>query len=285
MVDIHEIAQSAGLTIITEDVYDPDTGETLPFDASKVQRALEITARSQQLIADLAAGIHEFFDNKLHLYFGLTKAEAAKKLFNMSVRNVQHLQNMYTMYGDDLKILGVLGMSKLRMLSEKLDEEAASSFAKDGEIELADGSTLPLDEIKDKTVKELRTKLEEVERDKRGLSTQLKEEEKTQKALIRQYESKVEQLESLLAMDDTDKENMKLIKDKKDAFTVIHTALAHVQNSFLTIGNIQLDDPEVVAGIEGLMTYTAKQLMIMVERYGVSLSFYEAAMKTMEEAR
>lgn len=284
MDNLQEIIKQTGLQLVTENIIDPETNEQLPFDAGKVQRALEIVARSRRAIGELAEGINEFFENKLYLYFGMNKATAAKELFGMSVKSVQDLQAIHNAYGPELKAIDFIGISKLKLLKD-VGENSRASLSKDGYVELADGTELTLDEIRNNTVNELREKIAKVTSENSKLSTRLKEAEKDQKAEVSILKEKIDELESVIEMSDEDKEHLHFIKKKKEAYDTISIASANFQAAFLRIGNIVNEDPEVINAIEGMMVYIAKQLLYLTEKYGVSLAHYNDAINAMAESR
>ncbi|HNX59942.1 MAG TPA: hypothetical protein PKK43_12650 [Spirochaetota bacterium] len=273
-----EITKELGLSIPKEII--DESGEKILTNPEKVERALMLISRAQENLLDLAEAISNFFDENLYLYIGLTKPEAAERLFGMSVSTVRNLQLINERIGPENRKLALLGVSKLAMIA-KLPDAQRSELITNGELHLADGSIVSVEEIAGTAVKDMESKLRAKSNEVSALRTQLKESDKAHKEEVKQMKGEIEELEALTNIPEEDRAFYDKVTKKREIQNIIFEAQSYMHSAFMALGRIDGDAKDAGAAIEGFMTTAARKLLDLEEQFGASAGYYKTSLKAM----
>ncbi|MEJ5361127.1 MAG: hypothetical protein WHV26_03605 [Spirochaetota bacterium] len=246
---------------IPQQIIDDETGVELPFEENKVKRALEIISDFQHHIKHASVLVSEFFNEKLHLYIGLSKSEAAERFFGMSLRSVERLQRIGEVFGKQVEQIAHLGIAKLDMLAT-LPEDEIEKLLHSKTLKLADGTELSLDEIEQAKVKELERKLREEIRKNSRLNVQIKEMEEEYKSEIKELKDEINHMDKMLNIPSEDRKFYKKITSVREARTKLFEVQSNIHAAFLTMMQLELNN-EIAAEIESTLTLIAKRLLDM----------------------
>ena len=280
---LQKIAKQLNIQL-PQEIIDDETGQKLPFDEHKVIRALEIIADYQHHIKHASLLVSEFFTEKLFLYLGITRTEAAERFFGMSLRSVERLQRIGQVLGKDVEKIAHLGIVKLDMLAS-LPEENINNLLKTKTLKLADGTELSLEDIEQTKVKELERKLREEIRKNSHLKVQLKEMEEEYKSEIKELKDEISHLDKMLNIPPEDRKFYKKITSVREARAKLYEVQSNIHAAFITLMQLEPNN-DIAPEIESALTLIAKRLLDMEAYFigqgiDVSLGYRKEGIKMM----
>jgi len=286
---LQKIVKQLNIELPTE-IIDDETGAHLPFSEDKAKRALEIIADFQHQVKIASGLIAEFFGQKLYLYLGATKAEAAEHYFGMSVRSVQRLQRAYTFFGSHVDEFAQLGIVKLDMLTN-LPQDEIDQLIKTKTLTLSDGSEITVEELEQAKVKDLERKLREETRKSSRLNVQLKEMEEEYKSEIKELKDEITHLDAMLNVPPEDRKFYKKITTLREARTKLYEVQTNIHAAFITLMQLQPQNPQELAPeVESTLVLIAKRLLDMEAYFiqqgmDISLGYNRDGIKMMAEEK
>ncbi len=287
MAKQNELIKHLGLEIPKE-IIDDITGEKLPVDHDKIKLALRIIADVQYDIARLAKNVKTFFvDERLYLYLGLTKNEAASEFFYMSENTIRRFERIAIAFEEqDINNLSYLGVGKLDALSQ-LNKKQKDELIESKVLKLADGSEMSLDEIRDIRVAELEKRLKRLRLENSKLSTSLEEETDLREAELKSLKREIKDLEALTNIDEKERPFHKRITKMQEARSVVYESTSAFHAAFMILHRIEITDSNrnITADIEGLLITVANRLLQIEEHFGLSLGHLKAEMQDVAAAK
>ncbi|MBN2435610.1 MAG: hypothetical protein JXK07_10135 [Spirochaetes bacterium] len=274
LINVNELAKSAGITL-PEQILDPETGELVEMDYNKVKRGLTIVSQVRRQVFQIAKDLHEFFDEKYYLYFGMTKEEASQSLFGLNIRAVQNYQLIYERLGSQYEKFEFLGISKLKEIS-RIPEEERERLIEDGELHLADGSVITIEEITSQSTASLREKLKAQSLSNKKLKKEIEEADIEHKAEIKHLKKENQELENLLNIEEKDQPYYKKITKLRETRDLLESVQAELYSAFLRLHQISITDEneQCLADIKGVLVANAEKILNAESYFDLSLSEY-----------
>ncbi len=269
-----------------ESVVDDDTGEVLAGDPAKVNRAIGIIARVQSNVIAMAELVSEFFGDKLYLYIGLGKEEAARVCFGMSLSAVQQIERIGKTFGGRLAEFAHLGITRLDVIS-RLSEDQQREIIDNKTLTLSDGTMITVEEIGAIKVKTLEKELRSEKLRYSKLKTNFEELKEERDAEVGALKGEITDLNKLINFPPEEKEFHKRITRTREARSTILEAQSNIHAAFLRISQITVDDTnrEVLADIEGFAIVTARKLLDLEATWGALLGHYRDGVKSLARAK
>ncbi|TAL31558.1 MAG: hypothetical protein EPN93_17335 [Spirochaetes bacterium] len=281
----NELVKKLGFEL-PEKIIDDDTGETLPGDPEKIGRALGIIARVQNELLLMTELINEFFGDKLYLYLGLTREDAARVCFGMSLSTVQQIERIGKTFGGRLAEFAHLGVSRLDMIS-RLTEDQKKEILDNKVLTLADGSQITVDEIGAVKVKEVEKALRAEKLKHSKLKTNFEELKEEHESEVNALKNELTDVNKMLNFPVEEKEFHKRISRTREARSKVMEAQANIHAAFMRLAQITIDDAnkDVLADIEGFAIVTARHLLDLESVHGGMLGPYRDGVKAIAGAR
>lgn len=281
-----ELVKKLGIEI-PEEIYDDETGQLLPYDEEKIARALGLVSRVQNNIVSMAEHITEFFNEKLYLYLGLSKAEAGSVCFGMSPSAINQIERVARTFGDRLVEFSSLGLTRLDAISS-LPEEQKQELLNSKKITLSDGTELTYEELGAMKVKELEKNLRAERLKNSKLKTELEEIKEESYSEVKQLKGEIEDLNRLVNMPPEEVKFHKQIKKKSEVQNKIKEATADMYDAFLKLSQIEIDETNAstaIAGIEGFVIEVSKRLLALESDLGSLLGTYKEGIQKLARVK
>ncbi|MCL2154072.1 MAG: hypothetical protein FWH53_00250 [Leptospirales bacterium] len=284
MAQLKDLLKKLGIEIQGE-IYD-ETGQPIPYDEERVQRAIFLVSKIQNNIIETAELIAEFFGDKLYLYLGISKEEAGTTFFGMSPTVINRFERIGKTFSGkyEYATLGVTRLDSLSLLPEDLKNELIESK----EITLTDGTTLSLEEIAGMRVKKLEDRIRELRRENSKLSTRLAETDKMRDAEIKDFEEEINTLKKITNIPPDEIEFHKKITKRTEVQNKIKEATASMYDAFMKLYQIKPDENNYEtfqAGLEAFITDTAKRLLALESEHGALLGVYKEGIQTLARVK
>lgn len=273
----NEIIKRLGIDELPAEIVDEDTGEVILNSPERLARALSIIDEVQHDVKRIGRTIAGFFDEKLYLYLGVTKEDAAERFFGMSLSTVRELQRVSRNFGEHLDDFSHLGISRLDLIAQ-LPEETRKRFITNKVLKLADGTELTLEEIAQTRVKEFKEQIRELKKDISVLRTNEAEFKKTEafyEEKIQQMEKDNEYLARRLNTPPEEEQFHRKITSIADARRKLQEAESTFYAAFMYLRQIELNDQNknaVIAGVRGIVTTISENIADIEALFNVSLA-------------
>lgn len=271
LINVNEIAKTAGITV-PDQVVDPDTGEVLEMDYIKFKRGISIISNVRRHIFQMAKDIHEFFGEKYYLYYGMSKEEASQKLFGLNVSTIKNYQLIYEKLGSKYEEFEYLGISKLKELS-KIPEEEREQLLEEGELKLADGTILTINEITEQSTKKLREKLRAETLANKKLRNELNTADEEHKAEVKTLKKEIKELDNLLNIEEKDQHFYRKITKLRETRDLIQEVEALLYTAYVKLAQVEIseENEQCTADIRSVLAANAEKILNAESYLGISL--------------
>jgi len=267
---------------IPTEIIDEETGEQLPADPEKINKALMLISDVQHDTLRMAKNIGMFFEERLYLYVGLTKTEAAQKCFGLHIDTIRKFIRINQTFGDQIDQFMHLGVTRMDKLTG-LPEEQKQELLQQQSITLDDGSVISIKDLKEIKTSDLEKTLKAERLKSSRLNVQNTEMKEEYEAEINNLKTENQHLNNLIDIPEDEQKFHKKITKLNEARHKIYEAQANIHAAFLNIHQIQLDNDNksIVSEVEGFMIANAKRLLDLEAEYGTQLGYYKESLKTM----
>lgn len=272
-VEVTETTMAAALLsemslTIPEQIVDDETGEVLIADPNKVEEAIQLIVRARFYAKELADIMCRFFDEKLHLYLGLTKEEACKMLFGMAPSTARNIQYINRALDGRMRELEYLGVRKMKAIAD-IPETQRNELLQEGEVRLATGEVIRLSELADMRLSKLEEKVRMLNHSNSNLKNRLREEEKIHRQEVESLKDEIASYE----IDPKDKDRIRRVTKTRQTRELIAVCSAQLSEALARLETIELgkQNEGAAAELEGLLVTVARRIIDLEAMFGLHL--------------